>query len=86
MCGVSTPSGSPLVARALFISGIVTIVVAVVLAVVVEPVLGAIALVGIIDLVLARAFASGRLGSGGGAAGSPDPGEDPSYNPYARED
>ena len=83
---MSTPSGSPLVARALFISGIATIVVAAVLAVVVEPVLGAIALVGIIDLVLARAFASGRLGSGDGAAGVPEAGEDPTHNPYARED
>ena len=86
MCGVSTPSGSPLVARALFISGIATIVVAVVLAVVVDPVMGAIALVGVIDLALAWAFASGRLGSTGGAADAPEAGEDPSYNPYARED
>ena len=55
-----------------------------VLALVVEPYLIAIALVGLVDFVLARMFASGRLGSGGAAA--PEAGEDPSYNPYARED
>jgi hypothetical protein len=80
---VSTRSGQPLVARALMLSGLVTIAAAVVLALVVEPFLIAIALVGLVDFVLARAFASGRLGSGGAA---PEPGEDPSYNPYARED
>ena len=80
---MSTPSGQPIVARALMLSGLVTIVVAVVLAIVVEPFLIAIALVGVVDFVLARMFASGRLGSGGAA---PEAGEDPSYNPYARED
>jgi hypothetical protein len=83
---VSASRNQTIVARALAISGVATIVISVVLAFAVEPVLGAIALVGIIDLALARAYATGRLGSGGGAADAAPPGEDPSYNPYAKED
>jgi hypothetical protein len=83
---VGAQTNRALVARVLVISGVATIVVAVVLGIVVEPVLFAIAGVGILDLVLARAFASGRLGSADGDAAEPAPSEDPSYNPYARED
>ena len=84
-----------MVARALVISGVVTIGVAVVLAVALEPYLIAIALVGLVDFVLARMFASGRLGGSGvqaateepaDAAEPADPTQDPTYNPYARED
>jgi hypothetical protein len=84
--GVSAGSNQERIARALVISGVATIVVAVVLAVAIDPVLGAIALLGIVDFVLARMFASGRLGSSPAAGAPADPTEDPSYNPYARED
>ena len=83
---MSAQGNTPLVARVMVISGIATIVVAVVLGIVVEPVLFAIAGVGLLDLVMARVFASGRLGSAGGDAAEPVAGEDPSSNPYARED
>ena len=56
----------------------------------VDPLLGLITLVGAIDLVLAWAFATDRLGTPGTAVaedGTPiDPAQDSSYNPYARED
>jgi hypothetical protein len=97
---VSGRSNQERIARILTISGIATIVVAAVLAVAVEPILGAIALVGVADLVLARMFMSGRFAResgtavGGDALGavdaveaSPaDPSADPSENPDARED
>ena len=86
MCEVSAQSNRALVARVMVISGIATIVIAIVLGIVVEPVLFAIAGVGILDLVMARVFASGALGSASGDATGPAAGEDPSYNPYARED
>ena len=77
-----------MLATTLTFSGIATIAVAIVLGIAVEPFLFAIALVGVADIVLARLFASGRLGGG-----SPQTGDaaaaaqaDPSYNPYARED
>jgi hypothetical protein len=71
------------VARILTLSGIATIVVGVVLGLVVEPLLFAVVLVGVLDLAMARAFASGRWGAGDAP---PVAGEDPDYNPYARED
>jgi hypothetical protein len=79
----------PLVARALAVSGVVIIVVALVLAATVNPIAGFAALLGVIDLGLAWAFASGRFGGSAevdNEAAPPDPAEDPSYNPYARED
>jgi hypothetical protein len=80
---MSEPGGQPSVATILTISGIGTIVVAIVLALAVEPLLGLLVLVGITDLVVARLFASGKLG---GRRAAMDPADDPSYNPYARED
>jgi hypothetical protein len=78
-------------ARILMFSGVATIVAGVVLGLVVEPVLFAIAAVGVMDLVVARVLASGRVGqaSVGSAADEHAPADadaDPSYNPYARED
>lgn len=76
-------------------SGVATIVAGVVLGLVVEPVLFAIAGVGVMDLVVARVIGSGRVGrasvgsaEGDTSAADPDPADpaDPSYNPYARED
>ena len=75
------------VATALTISGIATIVVAIVLGAIVEPYLYAIAVIGLVDFVLARLFASGRLGAQPTGADAATIAEsDPSYNPYARED
>ena len=89
-------TGQPIVVQVLLVSGIATIVVAGVLAVAVEPLLTLIALIGVLDLVIARGFATGRLGAPPTAApiepemsdelAPGDASQDPSYNPYARED
>ena len=87
---MNTGVPQPIVVRALVISGVVIIVVALILAATVDPIAGFAALLGVIDLGLAWAFASGRFGGSAdvGSEGAPreDPAEDPSYNPYARED
>jgi hypothetical protein len=77
----------------LYASAAITIVAAVVLGLAIEPILFALAGVGVADLVLARLFAAGIIGplaarrraeaSGDAAAIAA---ADPSYNPYARED
>ncbi len=76
--------------RALVVSGVITIVVGVVLAIAVAPLLGLIAAVGIVDFVLAWAFATGRLTPPGARVedrlAPGDASLDRSYNPYARED
>ena len=63
-------------------SGVVTIAVAAFLGATVEPWLYAIALFALIDFAVAWLYATGRIG------GDPDPppADDPSHNPYARED
>ena len=70
---------------ALRVSAAITVVAGIVCGLVVSPALFGLVLVGVVDLVLARMFASGRLGSQ-----TADPvaavESDPSYNPYARED
>ena len=75
-------------ATTLTISGIATIGIAIALGIAIDPLLYLVALVGIVDLILARLFATGRLGGA-----SSDPADaaaaaevDPSFNPYARED
>jgi len=75
--------GAMLVARIMFISGLSLIVLGIVLAVVASPLLGLVAVVGVVDLVLARMFSSGRFGTGTAEAGGD---AEPSVNPYARED
>jgi hypothetical protein len=65
-------------------SAMATVVVAIVLGAVVDPLLYAVALFAIVDLVIARLFATGRLGAG--TAVDSDAQADPSDNPYARED
>jgi hypothetical protein len=75
------------VATPLRISGVITIATCLVLGIVVTPIIFFGVLVGVIDLVLATAFARGWIG--GSPAGPDDASkaeEDPSYNPYARED
>jgi hypothetical protein len=72
----------------LTVSGIATVAVAVALGVAIDPLLYLVALVGLLDLVLARLFATGRLGAGSADAADAAAiaATDPSYNPYARED
>lgn len=88
----STRAPARPLALSLTIAGVLTIVVAVLLGATIEPLLYLIALSAIFDFALAYAYATGRLGSGSGAG---DPAgasaqtvqaEDPTYNPYARED
>lgn len=67
-------------------SGVAVILLSIVLGALVTPALFAIALVGIGDLVLARLFASGRIGSKKAADPVAQVEADPSFNPYARED
>lgn len=93
MTGPSSNS-SRTVAMSLISGGVATIVVAIILGATVEPALYAIALVGIVDFGLAWAFSKGYVGTGAPqrreAEASGDAAtvatEDPSYNPYARED
>ena len=72
-----------LVSRILFLSGLAIIVIGIVLAIVVSPLLALVALVGVLDLVLALMFRSGRFGTEASAGGSD---VDGAANPYARED
>lgn len=71
-------------------SGLFTIAVGVVLALTMDRILLVIALVGLVDFGLARAYATGKLGSPGQQVTEDlapgDASSDPSYNPYARED
>lgn len=77
-----------IIATTLTATGVLTLVIAIVLGIVIDPLLFTLVLVGLFDLVFARLFASGRIGGA-----DPGPTEaavaaeaDPSYNPYARED
>ena len=70
-----------LVSRILLASGLTFVALGVVLGIAVSPLLGLIALVGVVDLVLARLFRSGRIGAPTGSVYG-----DASVNPYARED
>jgi hypothetical protein len=75
------------VATPLRISGLITIAICVVLGIVVTPVIFFGVLVGIIDLVLAMAFARGWIGGTEPDLDAAQRAEDdPSYNPYARQD
>jgi hypothetical protein len=78
---------------ALYLAGVITIAVGIAVGIAIDPVLFAIAALGIIDFVLARMFATGRIGplaarrqaaESGGAAQIAE--ADASFNPYARED
>ncbi len=84
------PVPSSVLVRVLVGSGLFTIAVGVVLALTVDPILAVIALVGLIDFGLARAYATGKLGRPESQlaedSGSTDASQDPSYNPYARDD
>ena len=77
------------VASALYMSGAVTVVVGFVL----SPLFFGIAAIGLLDFVLAWAFAAGRIGPLAARRAAAEAGDaaavaeaDPSFNPYARED
>ena len=75
------------VATPLRISALITIVVSIVLGILVTPIVFVGVLVGLIDLILAMAMSRGWIGRtkpGDDSAARVE--EDPSYNPYARED
>jgi hypothetical protein len=75
------------IATPLRISGLITIAICVVLGILVTPIVFVGVFVGIIDLVLATAFARGWFGrpvAGTDAAARVE--DDPTYNPYAQED
>jgi hypothetical protein len=82
----STSSNPRVVAGYLYLSAAITIVVGIVLGFVVGPVWFAIVAVGVLDVILARLFASGRLGGPDKSDPAAAAEADPSYNPYARED
>jgi hypothetical protein len=80
----------------LYTSAVVTVVIAVVLGALVTPALYGVALLAIVDVALARAYAAGRLRLAsdpplarpeeGGVVEGDSTSADPSYNPYARND
>ena len=81
------------VAAALYLSGVVTLAVGVILGVLFGAVYFLIAAFALIDFVIARLYETGRIGpldgrreaeQGGDAATVAE--SDPTYNPYARED
>jgi hypothetical protein len=80
-------------AASLYLAGVVTLVVGIVLGLIFDEVLFAIAAFAIVDFVLARLCETGRIGplaarrsaqASGDAATIAE--SDPSYNPYAYED
>jgi hypothetical protein len=80
-------------AAALYLSGVVTLVVGVVLGLIFEPILFLIAAFAIVDFVIARLYETGRIGPLAGRRQAEESGDaatvaesDPTYNPYARED
>jgi len=79
-----------IIVRALVVGSVLCTVVGAVLGLAVEPILGLIAVVGITDFGLAWAFSTGKLRAPGAAVSDElapgDASEDPSYNPYPRED
>ena len=80
-------------ARALYLSGAVTLIAGIALGFVLSPVFFGIAAIGLLDFVLAWAFATGRIGPLAARRAAAEAGDaaavaeaDPSFNPYARED
>jgi hypothetical protein len=80
-------------AAALYLSGVVTLVIGLVLGLLLDSVYFLIAVLAIGDFVIARLYETGRIGplakrrraeASGDAAAVAE--SDPSYNPYARED
>jgi Flp pilus assembly protein TadB len=94
--GDQTSASPQTLIRLMYVSALVTVLVAIILGALVSPFLFAIALLAIVDLWLARAYATGRLRMAsdprlarpeeGGVVEGDAATADPSYNPYARED
>ena len=75
------------IATPLRISGLITIAICVVLGILVTPIIFFGVLVGVIDLALAMAFDRGWIGETQADVDVAERvEEDPSYNPYARQD
>lgn len=81
------------VAAALYVSGVITLVVGVLLGLLFEPLFFLIAAFAIADFVIARLYETGRIGPLAGRRRSEASGDaaataeaDADYNPYARED
>jgi predicted membrane protein len=81
------------VAAALYLSAVVTLVVAVLLGLLFGAVYFLIALFAVVDFVIARLFETGKIGPLAGRRQAEDSGDaatiaesDPGNNPYARED
>ena len=77
----------------LYAAGVITIAVGIAVGIAIDPVLFLIAVVGLFDFVLARWFASGRIGPLAAQRKAAESGDaakvaeaDPSFNPHARED
>jgi hypothetical protein len=82
-----------MVAAALYVSGVITLVVGIVLGLLFGAVYFLIAAVAIADFVIARLYETGRIGPLAGRRHAEASGDaasvaesDPDYNPYARED
>jgi hypothetical protein len=83
----TSPTGvNPIVITTLRLAGLITIVAGIVCGLLITPALFAIALIGVSDLVIARMFASGKLGQPKPEDSAAAAEADPAYNPYARED
>ena len=81
------------VAAALYLSGVVTLAVGVLLGLEFGAVYFLIALFALVDFVIARLFETGKIGPLAGRRQAEESGDaatiaefDPTYNPYARED
>ena len=77
----------------LFLSGAITVVLGVVLGLAVSPILFAVVAIGLVDFLIARLFAAGRIGPLAARRAAAEAGDaaaiaeaDPSFNPYERED
>ncbi len=77
----------------LYLSGAITIVLGVALGLAISPVFFAVGALGILDFVIARLIAAGRIGPLAARRAATEAGDaaalaeaDPSFNPYARED
>jgi hypothetical protein len=88
-----TAAAARKLAAALYVSGVITLVVGVVLGLLFGAVYFLIALFAVADFIIARLYETGRIGPLAGRREAEASGDaatvaesDPGYNPYARED
>ena len=81
------------VVNVLYLSGVITIVLGIVLGFVISPILFALVAVGVSDFVIGGLFSSGRIGPLAAERKAAESGDaaviaesDPAFNPYSRED